>query len=606
MQKPFQKNDLCIKNNSNMLISEKLSCLRSEMKKHGIDAYIIPSSDPHQSEYVADHWKSREWISGFDGSAGTVVVTHTHAGLWTDSRYFLQAEEQLSNSEFVLHKIFDRTTPNHIAWLSENLDDESTIGIDGNLCSRYQKRIYQKKINAKGHTLNTSHDLIDPVWKDRPPRPLEKAFILEKNFTGLDINEKLKKIRKHVCEQNADGILITGLDEISWALNLRSNDIEFNPLCISFLLIEMKKATLFVDQSKVDDVKSELAKNRIEISDYESINAYLKALNGAAIMIDESTCNINLFNALGADNAIISPSIVTNLKGNKNEAEISNLRFALIKDGVALCHAFHWLENNINIQTVTEFDFSEKLTEYRSHQHDFKGESFSPIVGFADNGAVIHYRPVKETAKQIKSENILLCDSGGQFIDGTTDITRTIALGTPTSEQIKNNTLVLKGHIALAAAKFPKGTTGVQLDILARQALWSEGKNFLHGTGHGVGFFLNVHEGPQGFTAGPSSRGNTKFEAGMVTSNEPGYYVDGEYGIRIENLILCTESSFENFLEFETISFFPFDRNLINKSMLSEIEIDWVNDYHRKVWDLLSPHLPEEIQNWLEPQCKAL
>lgn len=589
-----------------MIKSVELEALREEMKKNGVDAYIIPSSDPHQSEYVADHWKCREWISGFDGSAGTVVITHDHAGLWTDSRYFLQAEEQLKGSEFVLHKVFDRTTANYIKWINEYFDDSCTVAINGLLFSKSQENKFRKSLSRNDNKLLTHIDIVKPVWNDRKPLPEAKAFELPTKYAGLSAFDKIQLIKDYLEKEKARYQLVTSLDEIAWTLNIRSTDIDFNPLCISYLLVGRSESILFVNNNKVEDIQEHLKESGVKVLDYDEIAKHLSNITAGNILVDDETCNITLFDAMDQTLIKTCTSPIYKWKGVKNDAEISNFENSMIKDGVALCHSFNWLQNQIEKQETTEYDFSEKIAEFRSQQAGYKGESFPAIVGYESNGAVIHYRPTLDTSKKILPKSLLLCDSGGQYLDGTTDITRTIAVGDISETQKRMYTAVLKGHIDLAMAKFPKGTTGVQLDILARKHLWDMRLNYLHGTGHGVGFFLNVHEGPQGLSAGPSHKGNVKFKAGMVTSNEPGFYKNGEYGIRIENLIVCKASDQEDFLEFETITLYPIDKTPILLGEMEEKHKIWLNEYHRKVWDKLHPHLPENLQNWLEPQCSPI
>lgn len=591
-----------------MLIGEKLSLLRSEMKKNGIDAYIIPSSDPHQSEYVADNWKVREWISDFTGSAGTVVITMDHAGLWTDSRYFLQGEQELSNSEFVLHKMYNQFAPQHVEWINENLSTGASVGIDGLQFSKKQERSYSKLLAKKNISLKTISGLLDQVWLDRPPSPEDLIFDHKVSFAGKSRGEKISELRSKMSDYSADYHLITTLDDIAWLLNIRSNDVEFNPVAIAYVLVEPQQVVLFVDPKKVsEEFKAELSKSSVSISPYDGVVAYLNNLSeNSSILVDSGSCNISLFNAINSKTKSEAAMPSRLLKAVKNEQEIAHLKHVMVKDGLALAHAFHWLEKNINDTKITEFDFSEKLAECRSQQADYYGESFAAIVGYKGNGAIIHYRPMEDTAATIKPEGILLVDSGGQYQDGTTDITRTIALSTPSEEEKDAYTRVLKGHIALAKAQFPVGTNGGQLDILARQPLWDAGLNYLHGTGHGVGFFLNVHEAPQGFTAGLSSRSNTVIVEGMYTSNEPGYYKTDAYGIRIENLVITVPADHENFLKYDTITLYPIDQTLIEKSMMTADEISWLDGYHELVYNELSPHLDDEMKEWMKKLCKPL
>lgn len=593
-----------------MTINERIAALRQQMKTHQIDAYIVPSSDPHQSEYVADHWKTRIWLSGFTGSAGLLVITPIHAGLWTDSRYFIQAEQELKHSEVELHKQGVPHAPEHVEWLVENLAEGATVGCDGFLFSVGQVRHLNTHFYKKDIDLNYELDLISPIWKDRPALPQNQIFEHDEKYTGLSAAEKLEKIREEMTTQGVDYYLVTTLDDIAWALNIRSNDIECNPLTIAYLVIGLKMAYLFIDEAKVSvDIKGNLLKTGVALRPYDGLLEFLPHIP-TRILVDVKSTNIRLFNAIPTAQVLRGNNIVQALKAIKNKTEVTHIRAAMRKDGVALTRLFRWLSAEQETRSVPEVEVSKQLDDLRRAQGDYFGESFTAIVGYNANGAIVHYRPEAETCANIKKEGILLLDSGGQYIDGTTDITRTIALGTPTEEQKRNFTLVLKGHIALATARFPKGTKGMQLDTLARMYLWNEGLNYGHGTGHGVGFFLNVHEPPQGFATGSTtSRGITPLEPGMFTSNEPGFYKTGEYGIRIENLILCVEDM-ENdhgiFYKHDTLTLFPIDLNLVEVDLLTEKERNWLNNYHQKVLAELSPLLTEEEQAWMEEQCRAV
>ena len=587
-----------------MSINARITAIRENLKNLHIDALIIPSSDPHQSEYLANHWKSREWASGFDGSAGTAVISQQHAGLWTDSRYFIQAEQQLSISEFQLHKIENRLSPGYVDWLCQNLSEGSSVAIDGWSISKSQEKSIRSKLNKSNIKLITHLNVISNVWTDRPKLPIAKAFILETKFAGTSAKEKIQTIRKHIFTKKAQNILISDLAEIAWVLNLRGKDIEFNPVVISYLIINSESINLYIDDLKVLDIKSYLQELEITVRPYVLIKDDVQNLKGKTL-IDESLCNSTLYDLLNQENIIKSSSIVTEQKCIKNQTELENFRKSMVKDGVALANAYYWLDKNID-NGVSEYVFGEKIAEFRSQQDNYFGESFSAIVGYKGNGAIIHYRANKDSASIIKRDGMLLCDSGAQFKEGTTDITRTFCYSEPTAKQKKAYTLVLKGHINLASAKFPEGTKGVQLDILARQALWNENMNYGHGTGHGVGHFLNVHEGPQGFDSGNSARGKYPLKVGMVTSNEPGYYEEGEFGIRIENLIICNPSDHKGFLEFETFTLYPIQTSLIDTNLLTDDEKQWLNDYHALVWEKLSPMLDEEIKNWLKPQCSPI
>lgn len=590
-----------------MLISDRLANLRALMKKREIDAYIIPSSDPHLSEYPADHWKSREWISGFDGSAGTVVITKNHAGLWTDSRYFIQAENQLKDSDMELHKVYDRNSPSFSAWLKENLKADQTVGIDGFLFSKRQEESLRNQLSSNNIKLITHENLIDDIWEDKPALPSVKAFEHTLDYTGRSLEEKILRIRNHIKSKDAEYLLLTALDDIVWTLNIRSNDADCNPSCISYLLIGLEEIRFYVDAIKAENIKDYLISNHVSIYPYKQIQGDLGQLStDHTILTDKNLCNIALYDSIQSDHVTSISSIVQDFKSVKNETEIKHFRKVMVKDGIALLKAFHWLDQNVDTKDISEYDFAMKIAECRSQHDTYFGESFYAIVGFQGNGAIVHYRPSKEDAKIIKRSGMLLCDSGGQYFDGTTDITRTIILGEPTDLQKKAFSLVLKGHIDLDMAVYPQGTVGGQIDILARQGLWEHGMNYNHGTGHGVGFFLNVHEGPQGISPGFGGNSKNELKAGMVTSNEPGYYLEDEFGIRIENLILTIPSDYDGYLKHETLSLYPIDKRLIDTAYLDKKHIDWLNQYHEKVWNLLSPHIDEELAAWLKPQCSPL
>lgn len=591
-----------------MSINKRLSDLRKTMLNKGLDAYIVPSNDVHQSEYVAEHWNCREWISGFTGSAGLVVITADHAGLWTDSRYFLQAEMELEASEIELHKPKDRFAPEHITWLGKNLAAGSVVGIDGDLCTIGQFERYSEILAQTNKTLDTSCDLFDEVWKDRPDVPDNKIFEHDIKYAGKSRVEKINEIRSEMKDQSVDHHLITTLDDIAWAFNIRGNDVEFNPVAVSFALISIDATTLFIDDKKIpEQLKSKLNTDGIYIKPYHSILKELSELNESdTILIDRSATSVNLYNIINSK-IIEGKTISTLMKGLKNEVELRHTREVMAKDGAAIAKTFYWIEQQLkNEKKVSEADVSDRLAENRSQMEDYIGESFPAIVGYKGNGAIIHYRPLHDTCKTLKSDGILLVDSGGQYLNGTTDITRTIALGTPSKEEKRNFTLVLKGNIALSKINFPKGTTGVQLDTLARMFLWNQGLNYGHGTGHGVGFFLNVHEGPQGFTGISSVRGKEPFQEGMITSNEPGYYKEGEYGIRVENLMVTTASDHDGFLEFETVTLFPIDIKMIDEAIFSKKEKAWLNKYHYHVLKMVEPYLEGDVKSWFELKCRPM
>ncbi len=592
------------------LIDNRIGALRAKMLEKSLDAYLIPSSDPHQSEYVNAHWKTREWISGFTGSAGLVIITQNHAGLWTDSRYFLQAEEELAHSQMKLHKQGVPHAPEHTAWVRDNLSEGSKVGLDGLLFSVRQIQHIKKVLSVKGMSVETNHDLVKDIWKDRPQLPDNQIFEHKVKFAGKNRKEKLAIIREEMKAKNVAWHLVSTLDDIAWIFNIRCNDIEYNPLAIAYSLIGLEKAWLFINPNKVPaKIIQKFHKANIEIKPYQAISKFLVQLpKNQKVLINPTTLNGCLFDLLTSTQIKKGKTISTPLKAIKSQTEIVHIKKAMEKDGVALLRTIRWLDKELQKRTVSEYELATQLADFRKAQGLYHGESFSAIVGYQGNGAIVHYRPLPNKCAEIKKEGILLLDSGGQYEDGTTDITRTFALGPPTKEQKEHFTLVLKGHIAIASLVFPKGTKGIQLDAFARAPLWQHRLTYGHGTGHGVGFFLNVHEPPQSF-ATSITRGNTPFVAGMVTSNEPGFYKAGEYGIRIENLILCVEdesNDFGNFLRFEDLTLFPIDKTLINKHLLSKKEIDWLNNYHKKVFEKLAPSLEKTEIVWLRKQCSEI
>lgn len=590
-------------------MNEKLKNLRAAMQEQGIDAYLIPSGDAHKSEYVADRWKTRAWLTGFTGSAGLAIVTQEHAGLWTDSRYFLQAETQLADSGFVLHKQGIPHAPEHLAWLRDNLAEGDTVGCDGRQFSVGDVKNIRNKIKAKNAELVTDIDLIDDIWEDRPALPGDPIFAHPVEFAGKSRAEKLAEIR---AQMTADYYLVTALDEIAWAFNLRGYDVECNPVFYAFAVIGREQTWLFTNIEKVTvELTNILAADKIFLKPYVVIKTFLAGLHEeATVQYDKGTANIQLFESVRDGRAKAEKNIIQQLKAVKNPTEIEHTRRAMVKDGVALLRLYRWLEKTLPVRSIPETEVAEVLADFRSKQKDYYGESFDAIVGYKGNGAIVHYRAERATCADIEAEGILLLDSGGQYYDGTTDITRTVSLGGATDEEKFCYTRVLKGHIELAAAVFPVGTRGAQLDTLARMHLWQAGLNYGHGTGHGVGFFLNVHEGPQGFAPSPvTSRGTTVFKPGMITSNEPGFYKDGAFGMRIENLILCVEAGeneYGKWLKFEDLTLFPIDTDLIDIQQMTAREIAWLNDYHAKVFAELSPELDREERAWLEAKTAKI
>ena len=593
-----------------MTTNEKLQALRQLMSEKGFAAYIIPPTDPHQSEYIPDHWKTREWFSGFTGSAGTVLVTHDFAGLWTDSRYFIQAEEELKDSGIELVKLKIPHTPEYIDWLGENLKEGDLIGIDGKVFAQSLVDLLKSKLTGKGIKINCAFDLPGRIWQDRPEISLNPVYEHELKYAGKSRSEKIKLVREEMAKQGADYQLVTTLDEIAWLFNLRGSDVDYNPVFLAYALVSQDVTVMFVDDRKLSpELKEKLGKNSIRIEPYESVNKYLTALPaGSNILYTASkTAHHTWLSIPPLCKKTDAPGIPAILKACKDEHEIKNIRNALLKDGVALVKFFRWLEDNIGKKEITEVSLAEKLTEFRSQQEGFVGNSFATIAGYKDHGAIIHYSATPESAYSIKPKGLLLLDSGGQYVDGTTDITRTICLGKPTDEQILDYTLVLKGLIKLSMAYFPEGTKGFHLDALARFPLWQHGKNYGHGTGHGVGYFLNVHEGPQGITPNPAV--NSPLKEGMLQSNEPGFYPEGKYGIRLENLIVVIphiETEYGKFLQFETLTLFPLDMKLIDLDLLSDDEKGWLNRYHNKVFRNLSPKLSREDNQWLLEKTKEV
>jgi len=592
---------------AHMKINDRISALRSGLLAHNIDAVIIPSGDPHQSEYMAEHWESRAWASGFTGSAGTVVITHDHAGLWTDSRYFIQAVQQLESSDFILHRLLVPHTAQHLDWLVEKIEPKSVVAVDGYMFSQQQLERMKEKFSTYDIELRTDLDLIAPAWPDRPALPQTSVLELTAEQVGQSRDAKIQAIRSKMVEQNVHHLVVTTLDDLCWIMNFRGKDISNNPLTIAYLIIHQSHTSLFIDAEKLNvGIIGKLDGASIQVFPYDEIQKHLTKINPAEkVWVNPATINGPLYHAIKAEKHEAElPS--TLMKALKNSTEIDFTRTAMEKDGVALVHLWHWLEQEIQTRPVTEVEVGKKLAGYRAAQGDYHGESFPAIVGYQANGAIVHYRAMPDTCAAIKPEGILLLDSGGQYLQGTTDITRTVALGPCTKEQQKHFTLVLKGNIALDNAVFPEGTPGRNIDVLARTPLWRAGLNYGHGTGHGVGFFLNVHEGPQGISSADSAKTRHELMPGMITSNEPGFYKEGEYGIRIENLIFCKkhdDPSFEGFLDFETLTLFPIDLNLIDMELLNSDEITWLEDYHQLVYDKLSPLLDAEHTAWLKAKC---
>ena len=590
-------------------MTDRLSSLRSIMKQQSIDAYILPLGDPHQSEYPASYWKGLQWISGFTGSAGTVVISQDHAGLWTDSRYFIQAEQELAHNPFVLHKMDGQRSPSFVDWCAEALGESAVVAVDGPMISLAQKSRYSSQLSRKGLTLKLTEDLIGAIWADRPPIPVDEVFVHAEKYHGEPTSSKLARIREEMQQQGATAHLITTLDDIAWLTNLRGRDVKCNPVFVAHCIVQTDKVLLFIQPGKVSTpIKEALLQDGIHILPYDSLVEHLGALTTAdKLLIHEGTLNVQLKEAISSQATTLSGSLIPrHLKAIKNSTEIGHLESVHVKDAIALTHAFMWLEHTLTERTVTEYEYAAKIAECRGEREGYFGESFSAIVGYRGNGAIVHYRPELDSSAEISREGILLVDSGGQYQDGTTDITRTIALSAPSDAEKRAYTRVLQGHISLATAVFPEGTTGGQLDALARQHLWRDGLNYGHGTGHGVGFFLNVHEPPQGFAPGLAGRAASVIKEGMFTSNEPGHYVADAYGIRIENLILCEKAQQDGFLRFRTITYFPIDTTLVDFSLMTKADVAWLNEYHDMVKEKLTPHLNDNQKRWMEDKCKRV
>ncbi|MBQ4345000.1 MAG: aminopeptidase P family protein [Muribaculaceae bacterium] len=590
------------------IYNERINALRAQMQKNEINAIIIPQLDPHQSEYIAEHWQARYWLSGFNGSAGTLVVTDKEALLWTDSRYFIQATDQLAPSGILLMKEGLPDTPTIAQYLNQNLAKGSTVGIDGMLFSINEASSLNETLCKQEITLTTDCNLINDIWTNRPPLPEGKIFIHEEKYAGESASSKIKKVLDSISKENADCILISALDEIAWVLNIRANDVTYNPVATAFLLLSNTGSTLFIDNTKLDIQTIEyLSANNIKTASYSEVLTHLTSLPSDIKVIVEKAKTAHAFLTVLGERIKFGSSPIAQLKGCKNPTQIQKTREAMLRDGVALVKSFIEIENKLQQgDTLTEIDIADILTSHRRQQPLYFDDSFDTIAGYNDHGAIVHYSATPETNYQIKPTGILLIDSGAQYLDGTTDITRTITLGEPTTQQKRDFTLVMKGHIALGSAIFPAGTRGAQLDALARQFLWKDGLTYLHGTGHGVGYFLNVHEGPQSIRLNENP---TPLCAGMITSNEPGLYREGEYGIRCENLVLTVpafKTEFGEFLKFETLTMFPFDLKLFDTSIMSDEEIAWINDYHTTVRERLSPMLNEEEKRWLEAKTAKL
>lgn len=592
------------------VIITRIEELRTVMKSEGIDAFVFPSTDPHNGEYVPEHWKGREFISGFNGSAGTAVVTMDDAALWTDSRYFLQAEEQLAGTGFRLMKLKIEGTPTISQWLGRKLaaNGGTVVGIDGMVNSIGTVEALADELRAEGGiTLRTNFDPLKVIWKDRPAIPSDMAIVHPQKYAGESAQSKIARIRQELRERHVEGMLVSALDDIAWALNIRGTDVHCNPVVVSYLLITMDSVTLYINSDKLTPVVREhLAANGVMTDEYENVKKGLAGYDGYNILMDPDETCYTLYKAYGDRPKVLAPSPLPSMRIVKNETEIMGYRYAMLRDGIAMVKFLRWLVPAVEEGGVTEVSASDELEAFRAEQSLFKDISFDTIAGYGAHGAIVHYEPTPETDIELKPEGLLLLDSGAQYLDGTTDITRTIALGPVTDEQKHIYTLVLKGHIRLAMAKFPANASGTQIDILAREAMWREGLNYMHGTGHGVGSYLSVHEGPHQIRMEYKPE---PLRAGMTVTNEPGLYLAGKFGVRIENTMLITEymnTEYGRFLKLEPLTLCPIDKAPIDVDMLADEELDYLNDYHAAVFKSLSPYLDDEMTEWLANACAPL
>lgn len=590
------------------IILSRVNELRQQMQANHIQAFIIPSTDPHLSEYVAPRWHSREWISGFNGSAGTVVVTLDKAGLWTDSRYFLQAAEQLEGTGIALYKEMVEGTPSIAQFLISELKAGDAVGIDASVFSTRGALTLKEELAPVGIALRSVADPIEAIWKDRPAIPQDPIALHDLRYAGKPMEEKLRDIRTALQQQGAEAIFVSALDEIAWTLNLRGSDVHCNPVFVAYLYIGAQEVMLFTDERKVTpEVATYLKEKEVEVLPYAEAAPYLTMLKGVRLLLDLPKTNAAMYEAATAHCTLIeAASPIALMKSVKNEAEQEGFRRAMERDGVAMVKFLRWLKPAVERGGETEMSIDQKLCTLRAEQADYRGISFDTIAGYAAHGAIVHYEATEETDIPLKAEGLLLLDSGGQYLDGTTDLTRTIALGPTTEEERTDYTLVLKGFLQLMNATFPAGTCGTQLDVLARQAMWKAGINYLHGTGHGVGAYLCVHEGPHQIRMNHMP---TLLQPGMTVTDEPGIYKAGKHGVRIENTLLIVpamQTEFGPFYRFEPLTLCPIDKEPIRKEMLSDEEITWFNQYHQTVYDRLSPFVDEETRVWLSEACSEL
>lgn len=590
-------------------INQRLESLREVMRREHLSAFIFPSTDAHQSEYVADHWQGRTWISGFNGSAGTAVVTMKSAALWTDSRYFLAAEEQLKGTEFQLMKLKIEGTPTISEWLAQELQGENAeVGLDGMVNSYHETMgLIADLRKSGGITVRTNFDPLGLIWTDRPAIPANPVEIQPMEFAGESVASKISRIRTALRQRHADGMLISALDDIAWTLNLRGTDVHCVPVFVSYLLISSQQVSLYVDSAKInDEVKAYLTENGISLYPYNKVAEGLERYSEYNILLDGDETSYFLWKTVKCQEIIAGKSPVPAMKAQKNDREIAGFRQAMLRDGVAMVKFLRWLKPAVEAGGQTEISIDRKLTSLRAEQYLFRDISFDTIAGYQAHGAIVHYEATSETDVALKPEGLILIDSGAQYQDGTTDITRTIALGPVTEEMKHVYTLVLKGHIQLELAKFPDGASGTQLDALTRECMWREGYNYLHGTGHGVGSYLSVHEGPHQIRMEWKP---TPLRAGMTVTDEPGLYLSGKFGVRIENTLLIKDyqtTEFGKFLQMESLTLCPIDLTPVDFSMLQPEEIEWLDTYHRDVFEKLSPYLEGEDLEWLREATRPV
>lgn len=595
-----------------MNVTERVQRLRSLMAEKGIDAYVVPTADFHQSEYVGEHFKARKFITGFSGSYGTAVITKDDGGLWTDGRYFFQAENQLSGSGIRLMKMFVGDTPSITEYLQENIPEGGAVGFDGRVLSMGEGQEYEEALSAKNIRIHYSDDLIDAIWEDRPSLSKKPAFFLEEKYSGESSASKLARVRKAMAEKGADSHIIASLDDVCWLLNIRGDDVDFFPLLLSYAVVTMDKAELYVDSSKLDDrIREELSKNNVSVHPYNDIYEDIKSLSpDSTTMIDPMKMNYALYKNIPCKIVeAANPTIL--MKAMKNDVELENVKEAHIKDGIAITKFMYWIKNRYDKEPITELSSAAKLTELRSAQEGYISDSFEPLCAFADHAAMMHYSPSEETDVQLKSGAFFLNDTGGGYYEGSTDITRTFVLGSVDQQMKKYFTAVVRAMMRLSRARFLYGCYGYNLDVLARGPIWDLDLDYQCGTGHGVGYLGNIHEAPTGFRwyVVPGKNEHHQLEEGMVITDEPGIYEDGQFGIRIENEFIVrkgTKNKYGQFMYFETVTFAPIDLDGIDPEEMSRDEREWLNNYHKDVYEKIGPHLTDEEREWLKGYTRAI